>query len=802
MDASEVPPRVVIRVLGDICLQRGEDRVPVTADSERRVLARLVVGLGTAVSTSTLIDTLWPDDPPPTARASLQNRVHRLRSLIGREAIVSTGSGYRIDTAVVDVDVIALDTMLRRLAAENDPEERLTLAGRAQELSLGEPFADLAFEPWALRWPSERASSSCACVSSVSTRCCTSVASTKPWPTRIRSQPRSRFGRAPRCCSCGRSRARHAPPRHSSRCPVPAAHRRGDGPGALNRLLRPRTHDLRRRLEPQRSAAPAPKPAARVTAPADRPHRRARGAPSPRLAGQSGHPLGTGRGRQDETGLRSRRGARGVLRRERVLRRARRDHRSNGIGAEVASACGAPLGSAGPAEGLSLVLGHQRALIVLDCCERAPDAVVHLVGELLRQCPALSVVLTSRQRLQSDFEEPFEVTPLSDDAALLFEERAATVRPGFRLSPSNTDEVTRICDAVDRLPLGIEFAAARMASFDLGTIVHGVEAPLDFLRSGRNPSTERHRDLRAVVRWSWDLLEPAEQAVCRQASVVRRFVLPDGRDRGRGRRRRRAGRSAGARRRARHEVARDRDDRSRGDALSDARHGSGLRRRAAGAGRRGGTHSASLDELVHHHARHRQRALSLTAGGRGRRPSTPGDGEHLLSPRLGRRARSDGPCDAVPSRHLRWRCREPHGAHRPVLTAPRRQGSPTRCVSGLRKVAPVLRHRRCLYGRLRMRRFDPPSFLIAQAHMAASQACGLAGTDPTAHLLRLRAMAEADPDPRVAGRGRSASTGPTRSAVPKRTTGPCERATSPGSRVSEGWRPSPSTSRSRSASTT
>ncbi|MFI9383908.1 BTAD domain-containing putative transcriptional regulator [Kutzneria sp. NPDC052558] len=158
-------------------------------------------------------------------------------------------------------------------------------------------------------------------------------------------------------------------------------------------------------------------------------------------------------------------------------------------------------------------LADRDLLLVLDNCEHVIDGAARLARRLLASCPGLRILATSRETLGLTGELLCPLPPLAaPDTIRLFEERAHAVRPGYRL---DAEVVGQICAAVDGLPLGIELAAARLRSFELDE----VRARLGRLSHGDRTAEPRHQTLRAVVAWSWDLLDDDERAMARRLSV-------------------------------------------------------------------------------------------------------------------------------------------------------------------------------------------------------------------------------------------------------------------------------------------
>ncbi len=179
-------------------------------------------------------------------------------------------------------------------------------------------------------------------------------------------------------------------------------------------------------------------------------------------------------------------------------------------------------------------LRPRRLLLLLDNCEHVLDAAAALADALVRGCPGLTVLATSREPLGTDGERMLPVQPLpvppasiSGDvpsvatvaSVALFCRRAASASPAFALTGDNVAAVAEICRRLDGLPLALELAATRVPSFSPQEIADRLERRLQFLRSGRRIREERHRTLASVVDWSYRLLTPLEQAVFERCSV-------------------------------------------------------------------------------------------------------------------------------------------------------------------------------------------------------------------------------------------------------------------------------------------
>ena len=204
---------------------------------------------------------------------------------------------------------------------------------------------------------------------------------------------------------------------------------------------------------------------------------------------------------------------------------------------DVLSALGAGGGgrSGGPAaeDQLCQVLGDRQLLVVLDNCEHVLDAATALVDTVLRRCPAVTVLATSREVLSVPGETtwaapglslpPAEATAVDDldgsDAAALFVVRARTAQPGFGPSPSNAGAISRICHRLDGIPLALELAASRVRVLGVTELADRLDDRLRLLTSGPRSAPARHQTLRAAMDWSFDLLTETEQRLLRRLSV-------------------------------------------------------------------------------------------------------------------------------------------------------------------------------------------------------------------------------------------------------------------------------------------
>ncbi|MFJ2936560.1 ATP-binding protein [Streptomyces sp. NPDC087219] len=190
---------------------------------------------------------------------------------------------------------------------------------------------------------------------------------------------------------------------------------------------------------------------------------------------------------------------------------------SSGSSGDVSEAFAGALGLTGEAR-LETALAGRPVLLIVDNCEHVVGATAVLVRRLLAACPGLRVLATSREALGITGESLVPLGALAPEAAEeLFVRRAAAVRPGF----TGHARVAELCAGLDGLPLAVELAAARLRSLSVEELADGLGERFELLSRGDRTAPDRHRTLRAVVEWSWSLLEPGERELAARLSVFR-----------------------------------------------------------------------------------------------------------------------------------------------------------------------------------------------------------------------------------------------------------------------------------------
>jgi predicted ATPase/DNA-binding winged helix-turn-helix (wHTH) protein len=190
------------------------------------------------------------------------------------------------------------------------------------------------------------------------------------------------------------------------------------------------------------------------------------------------------------------------------------------------------------AAAIARTISDKKSLLILDNCEHVIDAAASFAETLVRSCPRVTILATSRELLRIDGEHVYRVAPLDvpaqdelpdvlDHSAIeLFITRVRSLDSHFSPNADSVPLITAICRHLDGIPLAIEFAAARAATFGIELVASGLRDRFTLLTSGRRTALPRHRTLRATLDWSYDLLPEAErQLLCRLAVFPAGFTL-------------------------------------------------------------------------------------------------------------------------------------------------------------------------------------------------------------------------------------------------------------------------------------
>ena len=218
----------------------------------------------------------------------------------------------------------------------------------------------------------------------------------------------------------------------------------------------------------------------------------------------------------------------------RLVRRSRADRRSEalvpGTAAQVLGVreeAGRPL-----METLCAHLKPQKLILILDNCEHVVSACTQLAGTVLKETHDVRIIATSRETLRVEGERTYPVHPLAlpdrnagvdallrSEAVQLFMERARLQKPGFALTERDAPAVAEICARLEGIPLAMELAAARMRSLSVQEINTRLKDRFKLLTGGSRVAMERQQTLRALVAWSYDMLQETEQRLLERLAV-------------------------------------------------------------------------------------------------------------------------------------------------------------------------------------------------------------------------------------------------------------------------------------------
>ena len=540
---------MLYRVLGPLEVV-GHDgvAVPLPGDRERVLLATLVLGANRVVSTSRLVDAIWGEDSPATAGKALQVHVSNLRKKLtaaGRaDALGSAPGGYVLHACAGEVDLARFEELVEHQSG--GPAEVSARLGEALSLWRGPALADVPsdlLQAERLRLDELR-------LVALERRIEADLALGRhldllpELQSLVRDQPFREALRGHLMVSLYRA---GPPGRRFSRLP------RGEaGP------RRGARHRSRAELRALELGILNQEPGLAILTERDA------GADKQAQRGQKlPQPLSSFVGREGEMATLSQLvtthrvtavvGTAGVGKTRLALQVATRlaDEGFEGVCLtelaslrdpalvvnQVAEAIGVPEQPGRPiVDTLVDTLGANSFLIVLDNCEHLLDASAELVESVLERCPGVHVLATSREPLGVEGEHLYRLVPLATpltggailveevgkfDAVQLFVERAASQRADFTLDDANAGAVAAVCQHLDGIPLAIELAAARLRSMSVFDLESNLADRFRFLTGGRRTALPRHRSLKAMIDWSYEMLLPAEQTVlCRLSPFV------------------------------------------------------------------------------------------------------------------------------------------------------------------------------------------------------------------------------------------------------------------------------------------
>ncbi len=505
------------------------DGAPIALGGQKRraLLAVLLLDANHVVSRDRLIDALWGEDPPDTARNTIQVYVSQLRKLLPEGVLETAAPGYRL---VVEPEAVDLFEFMRlseegrtALGAGDAPGAADALEA-ALALWRGAPLADFAWEPFAqteiVRLEELR-------LAALEDRIEADLSlgrhgqliaelerlvAEHPLRERLRGQLMLALYRS------GRQADALAVYQRARRTMVDEL---GIEPGeSLRRLERSiLAHD------PSLNA-----PQAGATSP-----RRVPTPPTPLLGRERELAALADLVRNEDTRLVTLTGTGGIgktrLALELVRRLAPEFHNGSAVATiatlrdpalvtrAILEALEIPEVGRDPEEELIRVLKDSELLLLVDNFEQVLPAARN-IARLLEAAPALKLIVTSRAPLHVAAEREFPVPPLAEDeAAELFIARAQAANPDFALSEQNAAAVAELCARLDGLPLAIELAAARTKLLPPTALLSRLGNRLELLTGGRRDAPQHQQTLRMTLDWSYDLLDPAAQRLFARLGV-------------------------------------------------------------------------------------------------------------------------------------------------------------------------------------------------------------------------------------------------------------------------------------------
>lgn len=533
----------ILRVLGGVEVEVGGEVRPAGGPKAQQLLAILTAHRGQPVSMARFIDSLWEHDPPPSATATVQSQISRVRSVLAPGfRVVLTPGGYRLEAVDGEVDADRFEALFHQARAE-EPAVAVPLLDAALALWQGEAFSSCAevaeVRPEALRLDELRL---------VVTDAWAEARLVTGDPATMVGELQALVERNPLREACWRllMLALHRSGRQaeSLRC---AARYRAQLAQGVGLDPSPAVVDLEARILAGDPSLLVPNAHRRVL-------RRAV-AGAPQLQGATSF---VGRDAEVEELVDAIReqslvtivGPGGVGKTRVAMRVAASAIGRAKDGVTVVEL--APLRDPGGVTQVvaaaldiqprqyrtleSTIADHLAAsdsVLVLDNCEHLTKAITPLVDRLRSTCPRVRILATSREPLGLAGEYVRVLAPLTlpDPGAVTADEirrssavellvaRAEVATPGFVLDDANAVAVASICRRLDGLPLALELAAARLRVMDAAALAERLQQRLGLLDDAQRGSDGRPRTLNDLVEWSHALLAPPEQELFEQLSV-------------------------------------------------------------------------------------------------------------------------------------------------------------------------------------------------------------------------------------------------------------------------------------------
>ncbi len=513
---------LAFRVLGTLEVQRAGMALPLPSRRQRAVLAALLAASGRVVSADELVDAAWGDTLPDNPRAALNTVLSRLRTTLGRDYIAVEATGYRLDVSSEDVDAARFEA-LRERAVVASPAAGAQLLQAALALWRGPAYTEFADRDFACAETTRLAQLRAVCVEDYAEL------------SLALGHPGSAINHLEMLLATDPWRERGVA------LLMRSLHAAGRSVEALERYSAYRTrlvHELG--LDPTCELTELQR---RILADDLPTEARSQAPEPPRWLARSTTFLG----REDDLAalcdaVRANRAVTvtgiGGVGKTRLVAEGLADlgsqlgvpvsvvelagvHRG-GVEAAVAAALGLDVQPVTAREAVLQYLGVGALLIVVDNCEHVRAEVRDLVDAVLRSCPGVRLVATSRHPLHIPDEQVLPLDPLAttsiDDETLsaaprLLLDRLRRRQPAFPLTTATLTLLAEVCRRVDGVPLAIELAATQAAVLGLRPLADRLATGLDALADGEGAG------MRSVLDRSYALLDPAEQRLLTRLSV-------------------------------------------------------------------------------------------------------------------------------------------------------------------------------------------------------------------------------------------------------------------------------------------
>jgi predicted ATPase/DNA-binding SARP family transcriptional activator len=521
-------------LLGPLSVSSDGEPIALGGQKRRALLAVLLLEPNQVVSRDRLIDALWGEEPPDTARNTIQVYVSQLRKLLPDGMLETAPPGYRlaVDTEAIDLfEFVRLSEEGRTALGTGDAARAADTLRNALALWRGAPLADLPWEPFAqaeiVRLEELRLAAH-----------------------EDRIDADLALGRHGQLAGELEGLVAEHPLRERLRAQLMLAlYRSGRQADALAVYQRARRtlvdelgiepSDTLRQLE---RAILAHDPSLNVAQARPGLPRRAPIPATPLLGRERELAALAELVRDADTRLVTLTGTGGIGKTRlglELVRRLAPEFRDGSAVAAIASlrepahvagaileALEIPEVGPNPEEELTRALASSELLLLVDNFEQVLPAARN-IADLLAAAPALKIVVTSRAPLHIAAEHDFPVPPLADDeAAELFIARAHAANPNFELTEQNAAAVAELCARLDGLPLAIELAAARTKLLPPQTLLSRLGNRLELLTGGRRDAPQHQQTLRMTLDWSYDLLEANAQRLFAQLGVFAGWTLP------------------------------------------------------------------------------------------------------------------------------------------------------------------------------------------------------------------------------------------------------------------------------------